>query len=286
MRTYYRYIELEKNIYRITSDEGVCMELFVGSKSALLFDTGYGFGNLNEFVRGLTDKPIIIVNSHAHVDHIGGNIQFEEPVYLHPMDFKLLEKHRAVPMLQKVINGAKVYKDWSYKGTKNILPESFNQDMYLHSEKRNYCSIHEGVIFDLGGIHLQVYEVPGHTKGSIALYYKEKEWIYLADSINPFILLCFPESESISVYKQSILKMKNLNPKMLYIGHDTNGLTPDNLDLFYQCALDVDYEHGEPFFIDLEASAHGRICTIQGRTMADMGKPGFAAVVIAKDKLH
>ena len=46
MKEYYSVTEYRKNIYRITSDEGVVMDLLVGTKKALLIDTGYGFGDL------------------------------------------------------------------------------------------------------------------------------------------------------------------------------------------------------------------------------------------------
>lgn len=39
--------------------------LLVGSERALLFDTAYGEGNLREFVEEITDKPVMVVNSHG-----------------------------------------------------------------------------------------------------------------------------------------------------------------------------------------------------------------------------
>ena len=46
--------------------------LLIGKERALLFDTAYGVGNLREFVEGITDKPVTVVNSHGHFDHTGG----------------------------------------------------------------------------------------------------------------------------------------------------------------------------------------------------------------------
>lgn len=57
------------------------MYLLEGSEKALLIDTGYGAGNLRAFVEKLTDKPIIVVNTHYHPDHAAGNGEFEE-VYM------------------------------------------------------------------------------------------------------------------------------------------------------------------------------------------------------------
>ncbi|MCF0229510.1 MAG: MBL fold metallo-hydrolase [Parasporobacterium sp.] len=52
--------------------------LFEGNDKALLIDTGYAIGNLREFVEKITDKPIMVVNTHFHPDHAGGNGEWEE----------------------------------------------------------------------------------------------------------------------------------------------------------------------------------------------------------------
>ena len=57
------------------------MYLLEGEEKALLLDTGYGVGNLREYVERLTEKPVIVANTHYHPDHSAGNGEFEQ-VYL------------------------------------------------------------------------------------------------------------------------------------------------------------------------------------------------------------
>jgi glyoxylase-like metal-dependent hydrolase (beta-lactamase superfamily II) len=56
---------------------------------ALLIDSLIGAGNLRAFCRELTDLPITLVNTHGHVDHTGGNFDFDE-CYIHPNDISLM----------------------------------------------------------------------------------------------------------------------------------------------------------------------------------------------------
>ena len=56
--------------------------LIEGDEKALLLDTGVGMGYLKKVVWQLTHKPLIVVNSHFHYDHAGGNLGFDE-VYVH-----------------------------------------------------------------------------------------------------------------------------------------------------------------------------------------------------------
>lgn len=50
--------------------------LVKGEKSAAVIDTGSGFGNLKKVIETLTDLPYVVLNTHGHLDHVGGNHDF------------------------------------------------------------------------------------------------------------------------------------------------------------------------------------------------------------------
>ena len=54
----YNLRKISKNVYRVESREDVCSDLFVGSDKALLWDTGYGFGNLHDSVKEVNGNVI------------------------------------------------------------------------------------------------------------------------------------------------------------------------------------------------------------------------------------
>lgn len=75
------------------------MYLLEGDDKALLIDTGYGVGNLRAYVEKLTDKPILVANTHYHPDHAAGNGEFEQ-VYMSrgsELDKASVEEPGAVP---------------------------------------------------------------------------------------------------------------------------------------------------------------------------------------------
>ena len=51
--------------------------LIEGQTKALLFDTGNGIGDIHALVKTLTKKPVTVLNSHSHFDHVGGNHAFK-----------------------------------------------------------------------------------------------------------------------------------------------------------------------------------------------------------------
>ena len=52
--------------------------LLVGEEKAMLIDTAYGVGDLRAMVASITDKPVMVCNTHGHFDHTGGNALWEE----------------------------------------------------------------------------------------------------------------------------------------------------------------------------------------------------------------
>jgi len=74
----YEFTKIRENIWHIEEENSVCCTLVKGSKLAILFDTGYGNRDLRSFVESNISTPYIVINSHGHPDHIGGNKSFDE----------------------------------------------------------------------------------------------------------------------------------------------------------------------------------------------------------------
>ena len=73
----YEYTKIRENIWQIEDDMGVRCTLIKGSELAVLIDTGYGERNLRHFVEESVSTPYMVINSHGHPDHIGGNHWFD-----------------------------------------------------------------------------------------------------------------------------------------------------------------------------------------------------------------
>ncbi len=287
MSGYYRVKHIDENIYRINSDEGVNSDLFVGTDRALLLDTGYGFGTLRDTIREITEKPLTIVNSHGHMDHAGGNWQFNEKFFIHPLDESVLKKHLGKAMREMTVSEARQHIDWAYEGARDILPDTFNEEEYITASIPEHQHLDEGDVFKLGGITLEAIHLPGHTPGSTALLYKEKNWIFLADAMNPFVFLFLEEAAPLAEYINSVKKVIGLNTEKQFIAHQDAPLAQGDLERFLECAEHLDYADGEEFHHPLAEGREVLVCCRQGYSFSDIGKgkPGFAAIVISPDKL-
>lgn len=245
MKSFFRSKKLVPGVYGITG-EAVAKFLIVGEHHALLFDTGYGFGNLKEYVKTLTDLPLYVVNSHGHVDHAGANYQFDTPCYMHPADWDIYKRHQSREF--RVISWKtldKVQKIFFF--LRLIIPKGYTQEQYLSNPVADtFLPVKEGMSFDLGGVTLEAVEIPGHTPGSIGLYCPEKRLFFSGDGMNGGTWLFLPESTKLSVYLNSLKKVKQLGFDYLITGHSTALEPKPVLDEYIDVAENLDFANGKP----------------------------------------
>ena len=76
---WFEVYRVEPDVYAIYEPrqwQEVISYLIVGRERALLFDTGMGMADISAVVSALTDRPVVVLNSHSHYDHVGGNHAF------------------------------------------------------------------------------------------------------------------------------------------------------------------------------------------------------------------
>ena len=73
----YKIIPIDGQTWQIEDCFHDLMYLLEGEESAILIDAGIGIPGLKEVVQTLTHKPVDVIFSHGHLDHIGGIRDFE-----------------------------------------------------------------------------------------------------------------------------------------------------------------------------------------------------------------
>lgn len=285
MSQFYEWKELCPNVYHIGSGEQVFMDLFVGTERALLLDTGFGYGDLRSVISQITQLPLIVVNSHGHPDHVCGNFQFDGPVYIHPDDMALCQRYTSEANRRGLVETARNTVSYATGEVIDILPEGFNEEAYCHGKSGDLTPIREGEVFHLGGITLRVIEVPGHTVGSIGLLYEEENVFFAGDAMSPFVWLFSPESTVLSRYILTLKKAKALGFSSLVVAHHPVSLDAGAIDDYLDAAEHLNYETGVPFSHPLFSGIEARSCARMGYGPMDIGKPGFASVVINPDHI-
>jgi hypothetical protein len=72
----YPIVAFKPDTYEIDEFDCASIFLLVGDQRAMVIDAGGGTGHLKGAIEAITDKPLIHVATHGHMDHIGNSWQF------------------------------------------------------------------------------------------------------------------------------------------------------------------------------------------------------------------
>jgi len=180
--------------------------LVCGEDAALLIDTGMPFGNMKRVVKKLTRLPVTVVNTHAHVDHIGSNFRFDE-ICFHEDDREMFALHTD----PDYIGGELTRYALPPRAAKLLAPGA--RRLLTPKTAGNYRYIRDGHVFHLGGREIEVVHTPGHTPGCICLLDREARLIFTGDSLCEWgVLLDLRGSCAPEVFAASVARLQALSP--------------------------------------------------------------------------
>ena len=190
----------------IIETKGVHCFLLVGEKYSLLIDTAYGEGDLLAVVKKITQKPLIVVNTHGHLDHSGGN-GFWEKVWM--------GKGGEIPARQ--VDASK-------------LPFPTYEIVFLS----------DGQIFDLGDRQVEAISIGAHHDSSFAFLDKKNKTLYTGDEVESGQVLLFvndAETQTDVLVARHLENMKKLKLRSdeyvrLMPAHNGGPLNVDYIDAF------------------------------------------------------
>ncbi len=182
-----------------------------GVKRDLLIDTGMGLRPLKKEIAQLSEKPVTVISTHCHFDHIGGAHEFDCRLG-HRLE---AEVHRNPTLENTATTGfvrAETFKALPYEG--------FVAEDYYVKPAPLTGYLDEGDVVDLGNRHFQVLHLPGHSPGSIALYEQSTKILFSGDVIYDGELYDTVYHSDKAVYRESLTRLKTLDVNTVHAGHD------------------------------------------------------------------
>ena len=186
-------VQIDENTWRF-EDDFVRFFLLVGGEKAVLIDSGANAPDAADIAKKLTDKPLMLLNTHGDGDHTSGTAGFSE-IFIHPEDFTKCEVNTRYP------------------GT--ALRE-----------------IKDGDVIDLGDRPLRIIHIPGHTYGSVAILDVKNRVLYAGDSVQKGHIFMFGEKRDPEEFEASLDKLIALKGEYdtIFASHDEPSLPADYVE--------------------------------------------------------
>jgi glyoxylase-like metal-dependent hydrolase (beta-lactamase superfamily II) len=148
--------EIQDDLFQIAVGlDSTCMYVLVTRDKALVIDTqtiaDFEGKKIVDYVKSITDKPLVVVNTHPHRDHIAGNPQFGE-VYA------------SAPAIEEMKTAA----------ARGNTPITYTLK-----------ALKDGDTIDLGDRKIAVIAIPAHSPGSIAFLDQKTGYLFTGDEIDP-----------------------------------------------------------------------------------------------------
>jgi glyoxylase-like metal-dependent hydrolase (beta-lactamase superfamily II) len=209
-------------IYEPHQSEETISYLIVGTKQAVLFDTGMGITSIQKIVRQLTSRPVVVMNSHTHDDHVGDNWEFP---FVFGMDtaFTRTNAKGSVQDAQEEVAPGEICGE---------LPKGFDPKTYRTKPWHISITIRDGFKVNLGGRTVEVIATPGHTPDAISLIDRENGLLFTGDTYYPAPIWLYRPETDMKAYLASVKKLQALKPqvKMVLGAHNIPVAQPEVLD--------------------------------------------------------
>jgi glyoxylase-like metal-dependent hydrolase (beta-lactamase superfamily II) len=218
--------ELYSGVWLVAEPSHVNTWLIAGQDRAVLLDTGLGIAPIRPVAERLTDRPVSVLNTHAHFDHIGGNHEFEE-ITIHELGAPALEQGVSPELLadylrytRRLLAAADDYRRTDHAlfhllspdSEPRPLPEEFNGSTWRVPSSLATSTLRDGDKVDLGGRVLTVLHTPGHSPDSICLLDERDGLLFASDTINTGPIYAQLPDSDLEAFAASTRRLADLAP--------------------------------------------------------------------------
>jgi len=215
--------------------------LLNGSERSLLIDTGLGICNIYDVVSSLTDRPVTVIATHIHWDHIGGH-RFFPDFYAHEAELNWLNGE--FPLTLEQIKDMVV--------DRCDLPEGYDVNDYEFFQGNPTRVLQGNEKIDIGARLVHVVHTPGHSPGHMCFWEENRGYLFTGDLVYKDTLFAWFPSTDPEAYLNSLEQVSALPVKRVFPGHHTLDIQPEILgrmrDAFRQVKGEGKLHHGAGTF--------------------------------------
>lgn len=176
----------------------------------MLVDSGMGVVPMRQWVRLVTERPLLAVASHTHFDHIGCHHEFPHRA-VHRAEAQLL----AAPGRREVLADPYVTDEIFDR----LPPEPYASAAYVVTPAPATRLLDDGDIIGVGKRRFEVIHTPGHSPGGIALWEAATGVLISGDIVYDGPLIEDTYHSDARDYRRSMERLLALPARVVHGGH-------------------------------------------------------------------
>lgn len=190
--------------------------LIIGEERAVLIDLALNTPELYAYAQSLAGKPILVLLTHGHPDHIY-HLNTVPEAWLHPADDTMVRE--GIP------------------GISFPYP-----DTVLHP-------LTDGQQIDLGGRTIKVISLPGHTMGSVLFLDQESGLLFVGDTCARRLLYGVTPTIPVFRHCEMLERLMKQDFSVMYSAHDRCALPKEYIQTILHCIREELPKAGETVMI-------------------------------------
>lgn len=212
-----------RDVWLVAEPGHVNSWLVAGRDRAVLVDTGLGIAPIRPVAAGLTDRPLDVVHTHAHFDHVGGDAEFAR-VAIHPAGVAELragtdpaERARYLGHARRMLAAVGRYRaldrEFFHLLCADSDPRPLPPDVdatWAPGPAPEPATLDEGDVVDLGGRRLRVLHTPGHTPDSVCFLDEHAGLLFAGDTINTGPIYAQAPEADLAAFAASTARLADL----------------------------------------------------------------------------
>ncbi|MDD7967529.1 MBL fold metallo-hydrolase [Actinomycetospora lemnae] len=221
--SWFRTRPVTRDVWLVAEPGHVNSWLVAGRDRAVLVDSGLGIAPVRPVVAALTERPVDVVHTHAHLDHVGGDAEFDR-VAIHPAGVAELragadpaERRRYLAHARRLLAAAEAYRaldrDFFHLLSGDSDPRPLPPDVDTTWDP---CPgpepdlLHDGDVVDLGGRTLRVLHTPGHTPDSVCFLDEHAGLLFAGDTVNTGPIYAQAPESDLTAFAASTARLAEL----------------------------------------------------------------------------
>jgi glyoxylase-like metal-dependent hydrolase (beta-lactamase superfamily II) len=240
-REWFHVAEVEPGVHLVAEPGHVFSWLVAGSERCVLVDTGLGLADIAAAIEPVAAAPTIVVNSHVHFDHVGGNELFDH-VEMHELSPEWIEfatRDEEVSGYREVAE--RMYESWERlheadrDGWFLIGPdetmrpwprERLTELGWRIDPPQPTRLLADGDTVELGDRTLRVIHTPGHAPDHICLVDETAGILFAQDQAYYGPLLIYEPGTDPATYARSARRLADELAGVIRIVYTAHSLRP------------------------------------------------------------